>query len=610
MNDARTIAQLLEELGELRAVLDDLNVKYVTIPANGHWSFEKLGRTRQGSERFDPPTLQRLAELIPPGRHARFGEWALRKYEGVAGASILIERLPVAVADRLPQQVLATLKRQVKQDGNGVLVGQPGAGKGALLLWLALQIPDEPVVYVAENPPSEFPGNHIMHVFPPSTPQERRALERFVRLSPTVMWDRIASPYDLLTLFGFPGARRRWFTLDSSSVRSSLRMLTGAQTNGCEARISTMLALASSVIGRPEARNLLVKSSDEWEEPFVAGESCLDLIEAYETSDVRVLARTDLSVPGIPLADFPKVEISDDFAREAESFEEPVRIEPPEKREAPPEKIDPEPGTPSGSEDNPNTIPVEPADIEYDDADEAITGMLPKEEIRELREKQLARETGEESKVDAIEAPPALPETSVPEVTKSYVEHPMEIESTKESETQSEYLNRLVPGLNLEEESDPPGSVPAVNLDDLRITTIEDVDEANLEILDDIDELADDYSGVFKGDLDFDSLAEEMLSEISEVESVKRDSEEAQNPNFGATNPEQRIFISEDDIELLDDDTSSADDNRTVNATINVAELARAMKGSANPEEPSESTKEFTLNDRLEMLRRKRGNED
>lgn len=635
MTDSVDIGSRIDALPELRSVLDDLNVKYVTIAFNGHWSFEKLGRSRQGSDPFDREILRQIASLIPPGRQVRSGEWALRKYDGVSGASILIERLPVAVADRLPQDVLAALKRQVKRSGNGVLVGEPGSGKGALLLWLALQMPDEPVLYVAENPPSDFPGHHVMHVFPPSTQAERRALERFVRLSPTVMWDRVASPQDLMTLYGFPGAGRRWFTLDSSSVRSALRMLTAATQNGSDARFSTLLHLSSSVIGRPEARNLLLRSEEGWREAYLEGESAVALLEAFDGSDVRLLQSNEVSRPGIALDEMePKVEVDPDFVREAESIAKTSAQAPVEERAPPPAPpsepreetanddlnfefgpdgghaapFDPAPAVaasdsrlspPSTADqdddyDHPHTVEV---DVGLDEESDAITGMLAREEMRELREKQLDS-LGE----DGI---PSMNVDEMPEVTRSYIETPEEIAPHKSAEGDSSYLQRIVPDL------DEPPAPPDVNLSDLRITTMEDVDEADLEILDiDDEELSevddDDFSGVFDGELDFESLAEEMMSEMSEVEAETQVGSAA-HYSSQQTNPE-RVVLSEDDLRMFNspDETSDEEQNHTISATADVLKLAQSMQPA---QEPEESTKEFTLNERLMMLRQ-RQNDD
>lgn len=599
MSDVRPIRELLSEAEELRAILDDLNVKYVRIAANGHWSYEKLGRSRHGREPLELGMLLRIADLIEPERPMRSGEWALRRYDGVGGPSILIERLPIAVADRLPQEVLATLKRQVRQPGNGVLVGEPGSGKGGLLLWLALQIPDQPVLYVAENPPSEFPGTHIMHVYPPSSAAERRSLERFVRLSPTVMWDRVLRMSDLQTLYGYPGAGRRWFTTDATSVRSALRILTAASHRGIDARFGTMLHLASSVIGRPEARNLLLRDEDGWHEEWSADESVLGLLAAYETSDIRRLGPTEVSVPGVNLELMmaaanerqQTIEVAEDFAAEAESVAEPIVTEK--------SKITAE------GDAVPLTIEVDDADIEDEySRNEAITGMLAREEMRELREQGLESEAADgHTQIAPPDAPPAPP---MSERTRAYVETPAELlrhDITKPGEYQ---VPDLEPGDGLDDIPDPP----EVNLEDLRITTMEDVDEDDLQKVG--EEIVRDFSEVFEADLDFESLAEEMLSEISDLDA---------GDEHVQTDPNRLIIIDPSEVEIveldetqlhIEDDTraSSAEFlDQTKAAGAAILRLADGSSAAVDEDEQEDSTKEFTLNDRLMLLRKRRNEE-
>lgn len=491
MNDVRPLRELFSDLSELQAVLDDLNVKYVQIAANGHWAYEKLGRARHGGTAVEIGVLLRVADLVPLDRPLRSGEWALRRYDGVSGPSILIERLPTAVADRLPQQVLATLRRQVKQPGNGVIMGEPGSGKAGLLLWLALQIPDQPVLYIAENPPAEFPGKHIMHVFPPSSDAERRALERFIRLSAAVMWDRVVRPDDLQTLYGYPGAGRRWFTTDASSVRSGLRMLTAAAQNGADARFSSLLFLASSVIGRSEARNLLVREGERWTEEWVAddAEPALGLLGAYERTDIRQLGPTEVSVPGIAVAD-----------GQAAAAEAPAPL-----------------AEVSGHEPA-MTVEVDVDPAEYDRGEGAVTGMLAGDAVRELQEQVLALE----------EVPAPLRVEAVAEATRAYLRTPQELLQQEATNPAAVAPQAFMDAADVADPT-PTSRVPSSTMQ---------VEIEDLEPLDDYDDQG--FSGVFDGELDFESLAEEMLSEISEIETSLEDLD-----GLGAGNPD-RLLVFDD----------------------------------------------------------------
>ena len=602
MSDIRPIRELLADDAELRAVLDDLNVKYVRIAANGHWSYEKLGRARHGRDALERGLLLRLADLIPEGRNMRSGEWTLRKYDGVSGPSILIERLPVAVADRLPQEVLAALKKQVKADGNGVLVGEPGSGKGALLLWLALQIPDQPVLYVAENPPSEFPGTHVMHVYPPSSREERRSLERFIRLSPTVMWDRVVDTDDLRTLYGFPGARRRWYTTDATSIRSALRLLTAATQFGCDARFSTLLHVASSVIGRPEARNLIVKTDGDWREAWSSEESALDLIAAYESSDIRRLGPTETSVPAISVE--PKVQIADDFAAEAASAASPVETRPSEEGEALIRQTD-----------SPHTIEVDDADLEEIErprGDEVITGMLAKDEIRELREQGI---------VPQDEDTTLSRKVNPPEATKAYVIPPQELLTRhKEITKPAAYSGSIGPEVDdveaiVQDDAVEQDAHTAIAHTEVQAGIVSGV--VGFEEESDEDDESMGYSDVFSGTLDFDSLAEEMLSEISELESPDDDRALATDPNRLVVIEASETSAAVDDDDVADLPTEAVPGIPSIPipkaGIIRLASEASEARAKTNrvekieiDESKEDSTREISMNERLSLLRKRR----
>lgn len=439
------IHQLFDDAAELREAVLDLNVRFVRIAANGHWSYDKLGRTRHGVQPIALATVQQVAERVPSNRPLRAGEWALRKIEGVNGAALLIERLPIAIADRLQQTVLTTLKQQVKSDGNGALIGQPGSGKSGLLLWLALQIPDQPVLYIAENPPNEFPGTHVMHVFPPGNPDERRALERFARLAPVVMWERLTRPDDLSTLFGFAGASRRWFTSDASEIDGALNLLNAAHRGGFDVALHTILYLASSVIGRPEARNLLIRDDATWREVWTSGTSLLHLLNGEP--------------PPAPLAPAPAAQL---------------------------------------------TIEVSDLDVEAQPrSDDAVTGMIPGDAIEELRERGMLGD----------EPPPS-------EATRAYVETPRELlhDLTKPSRYFDEAPDAVVDA--------------EVKLEDLRITTMDELNPEDLsQLQEELGDLDSDFSEVLREEIDFDLIASEMLSEISDIEPLLDEAAMATDPN-------------------------------------------------------------------------------
>lgn len=434
------IQELLASGGEFSTILEDPNVKHIIVVPNGDWTYLKLGRNRDGSEAVSQGWLADLAGLVPRGAALRHREWAIRTFEGVGGRSLLVERLPTAVVDRLPQSVVNALKRQIRRDGNGLLVGQPGSSKGAILLWLAMQIPDEHVLYVSENPPNELPGAHILHVFPPNDRAERRNLERLARLNQTVIWDRVAGPEDVHTLFGFPGARRRWFSLDASSVASSLRTLTGYMYQGVDARFDSVLALESSVIGRPEVLNFVVRDGDGWDEVYYSSESALQLIEVFTNQGYD-------GPGGLTQRSDPQ-----ESALDSSDEIEPEKIQTSLGEESSMVGIRKRPGQMTQDFENPLTVPVDEVPLHEED----VTRIRSSGEI-DLQDFVTQRDVGQ----------------NIPEETRKYED----TAAARTSTADADLLRELLPGL---EDDDPPD---AVNLEDLRITRAEDVSEATLEAI-------------------------------------------------------------------------------------------------------------------------------
>ncbi len=586
-----TIADILARLPELSRTLDDLNVLHVTIAPSGIWSFEKLGRVRSGGGRLDGTELARLADRVAPSSPTLHDDWAIRRLDGVSGPTLLLERLPVAIADRLPQKILATLKGEVRQSGAGALIGPPGCGKAALMLWLALQVPDEPAIFVSENPPSEFPGEHISHVYPPSNIGERRTLERLARLAGTVFWDRVSGVEDLEVLFGFPGARRRWFSLDAASPRSALRRLRGATNVGCDVRLTTVLALGKSVIGRPEPKHLVVRSADGWAETFSGDAECAELLKAFDTAESGVLRTTELSVPGFILPP-STVHLADDFVDEAVENDAPIVSQ--SQRPAAASDSSPADAPPATfASDSPLTVEV------AERADDAVTGMLMNHELDELREQQMKAEEGNPHKRLTVGARKSQ-DGMVPEVTKAYTETPHElIPGINDAVTP---VAKVAPDLGGGEASEvdlPDDSSPSV---EVQFDVYEDVEYDDSEV-------EDDYSGVLDPGLDFASLAEEMLSELSEVEPLE---------DHGSTDPSKPVLLSASDIEAIDSqeladleiedlEPLDPDDSfaETVASSGDLARLAGITRTTGTPDQ--ESTKEFEQRNRLSRLPKNRG---
>lgn len=254
------LRNIISKTPELLSALDDVNVLFVSIAGTGRFEYVKLGRRRKGSVSVAEAEMRQLAALLKSGQHVE-GEWVARMFGGVGPGAILIERRPVAIVERLAQNVLNALRLSVKREGDGVVIGPPGASKSSVLLWLSTQITDEAVLFVSENPPAELPGAHVTHVFPPNA-DTARDFERLLRVSPVVFWDRIRDLKDLQTLSACFG--RKWFSLDRSTPESSASFFESAKAAGVMLDLATVLALSVSVIGRPEVRSFAFKESMGW----------------------------------------------------------------------------------------------------------------------------------------------------------------------------------------------------------------------------------------------------------------------------------------------------------------------------------------------------------
>ncbi len=603
------LRNLLASGGEFSTIVEDLNVRHVIISPNGEWTFLKLGRNREGGESLSQGWLEELAGLVPHGQVLRYREWAIRSFEGVGGTSFLVERLPSAVVDRLPQKVVNALKRQIRRDGNGLLVGEPGASKAGILLWLAMQIPDEHVLYVSENPPNELPGAHILHVFPPDTPHQRRNLERLARLNQTVVWDRVASPRDVHTLFGFSGARRRWFSLDASSIRSSLRTLAGYMYQGVDARFDTMVALRASVIGRPEVLNFLMRSDDgAWEEVYQTEGSALEFVRSFtdegwdglgglgqrsDVEEVQEAHHDEMSAGAV----IDEIEVGHEQGLGEESSMAGIR-----KR----------PGQMTQDFENPLTIPVDAAPEHLEASDEDVTRI---------------RSSGEIDLQDFVHQ--RNRPGNLPEETRQY----KDTEAARNVVEEVDLLGDLL------QEDEPP---EAVNLEDLRITRAEDVSDETLEAItsaSDEEEMPDgDTSSVHyqqipqqalqpeppePPDDDLDSLMnidfpideafedwdQDSYADDDDYSDVYDDIElEELSGMISAAELEQTSVANADELSFAmtkERDVPQQDTSPTRTAS---AELAAAIAAVENDQNEEDQTTEMTV-DRLMNIRRKLGDD-
>ncbi len=442
----------LDTMPEFRAVIEDANVKHVVIQPSGRYEYVKLGRHRAGSAAISEDLLAAFNEIAVVG--GRSGEWMVRVYDGAWGSTLLLERLPTTIVDRMPPAVMNNLKRLVRKDGMGMVLGSPGSSKSTILLWLTMQTTDETILLVSENPPVELPSNHLVHVYPPSSPEQRRELERLVRLSAAVFWDR-ATVEDLVLLLTFPTAKRRWFSMDGRA-KDVPNVLRAMEIHGLAPRLDAVLLVSTSVIGRSEVQNLVVRESGEWDEVYAADEPMAHLLgrPPLAISQALPVVRPSQVTPSV----MPDVE------------EIPAGV----GLQEPSAGIRKRPGHSTIDFDNPLTIPVDQIEPEFllvesdlAEADQA-TGLISGADLAAFAPShQNAKDSGE------IEVP-AFANSNLPEVTRQYSES---VHRSQTATADAEFLNNLLPTIQKDRSTSPAH----VNLEDMRITRAEEVEDRDLE---------------------------------------------------------------------------------------------------------------------------------
>ena len=251
--DDDSISNWLQEHPSLARILDDKSVGFVFVECSGNWHFSKLGRVRTGTALPSEATAK-FHGLLSGADQGSWGDWSCRIFQGAQGPSLLIERRPSASDDRLSPEIRRRLQRCVAQPGNGVIVGPPGSGKSALLLWLCEQVTEGPVLVVSECAPDRDDGAVFTHLFPPVDLVSARSLDRLLRLSPSVFWDRLDQHADLRAFLVSGSSSRRWCTVDSDAADEVDRILDTLRQDGIQ--VDCVVELGCSIIGRSEVKNV------------------------------------------------------------------------------------------------------------------------------------------------------------------------------------------------------------------------------------------------------------------------------------------------------------------------------------------------------------------
>jgi hypothetical protein len=643
-----TLRDLLRASQALADILDDVHVRFVTLAPNGEWSFEKLGRHRRGETVLDADDVVEIAETLRDGANEPEG-WSLRVFSGTSGPTILMERRPVAVVDRIPDEVLQTLKKRARRDGVVAIAGPPGSGKSNMLLWATRHLSDEMVVLVSENPPDELPGTNVVHVEPPRTPGEHRDLQRLLRRAPNVSWDRLSGLDDVNTLLGGAGSRRRTFTLDSSDTVSTLRRMQAWRDMGHDANLDVVLQLTTSVIGRAEVLDLLVFEDGEWQEVYSSSGSRLDAVKQLGRAAARKHAITQPGIePDAPTGERPTPEASGRPQTPPEGKMAALRA-----------GIRKRPGQPTQDFDAPHTIPIsDDAAPAHEDTPVSAEEPPTESELPEVSGSATSRLDAETSSavLDQFEGFEEEDPTSsgeidlqgfiarregtatgdssgelLPEETRQY-----QVKVSGESDVRPDRIpgdgeesepDEIIPGVDLN-----AGDTDSYNLENLKITRVEELEAAEMEELRAIrrEQLAgDSASGVDLGDSADSSAASVEVAELEELEPAEIDdlpsveideadlivegkewSEAEENTsqtavaNADVYEAAAREITGRIDADVEDVDYDELDPDSATNPSISVDELpAFAADGD-------EDTAEFSLGDKIRLMRSRLKNEE
>ncbi len=599
------LRDLLRATPSLAEALDDVHVRFVTIAPNGEWSFEKLGRHRTGETAIDGEVLESLQEKVGDG--ALTGGWSLQSFDGTNGKTIFVERRPVAVVDRVPDEVLQTLKARVRRDGVIVIAGPPGSGKSNMLLWATRHLANEHVLLVSEVPPAESPGSNVTHLRPPVTTAEHRSMQRLVRRSPNVSWDRLSGLEDVNTLLGGAYARRRVFTLDSTDTLSTLRRVQAWRDMGYEANLDVILQLTSSVIGRAEVLDLLVFEDGQWTEAYASSGSRLKDVEALGRGRSRKHAITQ---PGIE----PDAPTGEQKTPEANTRPQ----TPPEGRAAALRAgIRKRPGQPTQDFDGPMTI-------EVPEEDDPITSRL-EGDSEALLEGFVEEDTTSSGEIDlqgflakrdseAHDDGAMLPEDTRQYQVQVAGESPVRPDRDEASEP-----DEIIPGVDLNAPQDEN-----YNLENLKITRVEDVEEEKMENLREMrrQSLAKQDA---EADLQPPDLDDVPSVEIGEEDLILAGDGEWEEDEHGESmtavaNPDVYEAAAKEvtgDGETFDDDDETNDGERpaltlegdhgpdsVTNPSIVIDEMVFGDK------DEEEVTAEFSLSDKIRIIRNRIKNDE
>lgn len=277
------LTSLIRALPPLDEALSEESVEHLMLLPSGRWTARQEGVARRRTTVLDEPSLEALATWLLDHPGARLdGTWLFDVVPGVRGLLVTAERCPTPSDALATPLVMEALKKQITRGENGVILGPVRARKLELLCWIAQQFIQEQIILISDRPPTAQLGPRVVHLFPPRTPEELARVRRLIRRCDAVLWDEVESKEVLQAALGYPGAKRRWITMDAATTRAGFEALGRRLVEMAPGDVSSIM-LADSRSG--QLSHLLRRVGGSWQEVTEEANSVLPLLEAHlETS--------------------------------------------------------------------------------------------------------------------------------------------------------------------------------------------------------------------------------------------------------------------------------------------------------------------------------------
>ena len=285
------LASLIRALPPLEEALSEDGVEHLMLLPSGRWTARQEGVARRRTTVLDEASLEALATWLVDHPGARLdGTWLFDVVPGVRGTLVTAERCPTPSDSLASPLVMEALKKQITRGENGVILGPVRARKLELLCWIAQQFIQEQIILISDRPPTAQLGPRVVHLFPPRTPEELARVRRLIRRCDAVLWDEVESREVLQAALGYPGAKRRWITMDAATTRAGFEALGRRLVEMAPGDVSSIM-LADPRAGK--LSHLLRRVGGSWQEVTEEANSVLPLLEAHLETDMPIRNRYD-----------------------------------------------------------------------------------------------------------------------------------------------------------------------------------------------------------------------------------------------------------------------------------------------------------------------------